>query len=921
MKKSAKIIAYLLLMTIISFFGYKGLNQWQEYQNKQAIVGSPQGQLPDIAEPIDYDIHLNIDPHKDQFNGSLVINIKLNQKTDHFWIHGSEFDVSDVIITSKNNQTQIAKYQELGQSGVVKISLEHPLEPQDIQLKLNFSRDFGTQLAGLYKVVTGESASIFTQFEATDARLAFPGFDEPRFKVPFKISLTVPENLVAISNTPEEKRSKSSNGTVRIDFAVTKPLPTYLVAMAVGDFDVIVGEDLPANIYRDYSLPVRAIALKGKGESLRYSLQHTAEIVLALEEYFGRGYPYKKLDFIAVPDFSAGAMENAGLITYREQILLIGDEPTIAQKKTYFRVHAHELAHQWFGNLVTMPWWDDIWLNESFANWMEGKIVDQIHPELRTSEDEIKSSHRVMSSDSFVAARQIREPINDNGDIVNAFDGITYTKGGAVLTMFEKYLGEEAFRDGVRQHLKRFEFANADASDFIQSLSMATEKPEIIQAFNSFLQQPGVPLINFDWRCETSQKTTDQEINSQQTIVTLNLSQSRYLPLGTKGDSNKTWQLPMCVASLSPGERQQHCFMMNNVNQIEQFSVNQCPQIISPNSDASGYYRWSLSQNKWAQLLSNLDLLNSDEQISSNSNLFADLRAGRVQAETIIQSAEKYVALEEYANKTLPMTGLNYLADYVANDEEKEAMASFLKGLYSPIISELGLDLDSKLDKKDPALAAKLRSSLLNLFALKLKDKQTRDLLKQRGIAYIGFNTDNKIHKDAINQDLARIAMSVAVQELGRPYFDALSSHLEQSEDGSLRSRLLGAMSATTDSELSEEVLGLVVSMDTRMNEKGIMIFGQMAMPETRAQAYQWFKNKYSILSMVVPAGYMAFAPRIGSAFCDQEHYQDIKDFFADEVEDVAGMKRHYNATLEVIEVCQTVKQSIPSLKVPTGYN
>lgn len=924
-KRIGKAFAYLLVIIALSVFAYKGYDRWQDYSNEQAIIGSPQGQLPELASPLNYKIHLNISPEEDEYSGKVEIEVALLQATDHFWIHGSGFEILESSIVEQSGKTHLVVYTELGESSVVRIDLGSTFSPQTIKLNLDFERGFSTKLAGLYKVVTGDVAGIFTQFEATDARLAFPSFDEPRFKVPFQLSMTIPKGLTGISNTPEIGREVLPDNRVKLQFAQTKPLPTYLVAMAVGDFDIVNGVDIPANVYRDYPLPVRAFSLKGKGKELTFALKQTKEIVLSLEKYFGRGYPYEKLDFIAVPDFSAGAMENAGLITYREQILLIGDEPTIAQKRRYFQVHAHELAHQWFGNLVTMKWWDDIWLNESFANWMEGKIVAEIHPELRTNEGLTKNRHRVMISDSFVATRQVREPIKNNGDIMNAFDGITYTKGGAILNMFENYLGKDEFRKGVQLHMQRFEFGSADAYDFIQSLSDATHKPEIVNAFNSFLSQPGVPLVKFDWQCETNKVDSKEgDLNNEMVELVIELSQSRYLPLGTKGRSAEHWQLPICIASINgdtENSRSEHCFTMTETKVTQKIALAQCPMVVSPNSHAKGYYRWTLAPQDWQSLLENLAAFGPDELISINSNLMADLRAGRITAETIISSAEKFAELNDYASKTLPIKGLNYLADYVASPIEKKAMANYLKGLYLPLITDLGLEADSPLDKSSPTLAANLRSSLLDLFALKLKDQNIRETLKSRAIDYVGYQTDHKINEQAINNDLAELALSVAVQELGRPFFNELKNQLDQSTDGSLREKLLHGMSATTDKELSEEVLGLILSTDTRLNEKSIMIFDQMAMAETRDETYEWFKGKYGIISMFLPPRYMAYAPRIGTLFCDRQHYQDLYDFFIDEVNELPGSERHFNTTLEQIEVCSAIKASIPELVIPGDYD
>jgi len=917
-KKLGKFIGYIIVIIVISFIGYKSFDGWQDYRNTQAIIGSPQGQLPELASPLNYNIHLNISPEEDEFSGNVSIEVVLHKETDHFWIHGSEFEILNSQLVDQSGKIHPVVYTELGHSGVVRIDLGSMFTPQKIFLKLDFQREFSTELAGLYKVITGDVAGVFTQFEAIDARLAFPSFDEPRFKVPFELSMTIPHGLTGISNTPEIGREILSDNRVKLKFAQTKPLPTYLVAVAVGDFDIVKGKDIPANIYRDYPLPVRAFALKGKGKELSFALKQTEEIVLSLEKYFGRGYPYQKLDFIAVPDFSAGAMENAGLITYREQILLIGDDPTIAQKRFYFQVHAHELAHQWFGNLVTMKWWDDIWLNESFADWMEGKVVAEIHPELRTDEGLTKNRHRVMTSDSYVAVRQIREPIKNNGDIENAFDSITYTKGGAILNMFENYLGEEAFRKGVQLHMQRFEFGSADVYDFIQSLSDATLQPEIVNAFNSFLSQPGVPLINFDWQCDST------DPNKQIAQVTFQLNQSRYLPLGSKGSADKIWKLPICIAAINDDiekSRSEQCFMMTEKEMTHSFSMAQCPVTISPNNNGDGYYRWTISSENWHSLLANLPAFNTDELISINSNLLSDLRAGRIEPEIVIDSAEKFVQLNDYASKTLPVKGLTYLAEYIANPEDKKAMTSYLKGLYLPLITELGLEADSQLDKSSPALAANLRSSLLELFALKLKDKNIRETLKARAIQYIGYQTDYTINEEAINKDLAELALSVAVQELGRPFFYELKNQLDKSTDGALRGKLLHGMSATTDPELSEEVLGLILSTDTRLNEKSIMIFDQMAMAETRDTTYEWFKGKYSVISMFLPSRYMAYAPRIGMPFCDQAHYQDLYDFFVDEVSEVPGSERHFKNTLEQIEVCSAIKASIPKLVIPGDYD
>src|SRR6185312_11632019 len=245
----------------------------------------------------------------------------------------------------------------------------------------------------------------------------------------------------------------AANGMTRTVFAPTKALPTYLVAFAVGPFDIVDGGTVPPNAWRKTPLPLRGIAAKGQGEHIRYALSLTPKIVTALENYFRIGFPFAKLDSFAVPDFSAGAMENAGAITYREQYLLMSRDAPIEQRRRGLTTQAHEIAHQWFGDLVTPKWWDDIWLNESFATWMENKIAQVVRPDQDYSEETLRSSLGVMRLDELPSARHIHNPVRTPDDIDNAFDDITYSKGGAVLSMFESFVGREEFEKGIHAYL------------------------------------------------------------------------------------------------------------------------------------------------------------------------------------------------------------------------------------------------------------------------------------------------------------------------------------------------------------------------------------------------------------------------------------------------------------------------------------
>ena len=495
----------------------------------------PLGQLGDAVVPKRYELDLTIVPERERFSGRVSIDVDIREPSNRIWLHGNRLNVTEAWL--EQGEVRIdAEYAQADDTGIARFDLVASPESGPASLHFEYDAPFDQALEGLYKVVEDDRAYAFTQFEATSARLAFPGFDEPAFKTPFEIHVTAPADEAVITSTPEIASRAVGNGLVRRSYAVTPPLPTYLIAFAVGPLDVVEWEPVPANEVRDWPLPLRGVAARGKGGQLTFALENTARLVHALERYFDYEMPYPKLDIIAVPDFAAGAMENVGAITYREQLLLLAETDSISRKRAYASVHGHELAHQWFGNLVTPKWWDDIWLNESFATWMAAKAAAEAFPDLGFEDQILGRAIGVMNADALETARQVRQPVETNHDIANAFDGITYSKGGAVLSMFEAWVGEDAFRDGVRLHMKRFEHDVADYEDFLTSLAEGSGRPELVDAFSSFLFQPGVPLISTRLSCEGEQPA-------------LAVTQSRYLPLGSGADRDQSWEFRFACVS------------------------------------------------------------------------------------------------------------------------------------------------------------------------------------------------------------------------------------------------------------------------------------------------------------------------------------------------------------------------------------
>jgi alanyl aminopeptidase len=841
----------------------------------------PYGQLGVDVVPTSYQLTLNIVPELDHFSGRAVIELEIAEPLEYFYLHGKNLAVSKVQMAIADSRLD-ASYKQVDKSGIARISLPQAVSGS-ARLEIEYSAPFGQSLAGLYKVSESGEDYAFTQFEAISARKAFPGFDEPGFKAPFDITLIVPENQVAISNTPEIS-SELKDGMKVVQFATSKPLPTYLIAFAVGDLDVVEWTPLPATDIRPRELPLRGIAAKGKGDQLAYALEGTNAIVTALESYFGTPYPWAKLDILAVPDFAAGAMENAGAITYRESLLLFDDTATPERKRRYKMVHAHELAHQWFGDLVTPAWWNDIWLNESFATWMAFVAMDFAEPQGNYRRDLISRGLKVMASDSLVNARQIRQPILSNNDISTAFDGITYSKGGAVLSMFENFLGREDFRQGVRNYMQEFQYGAATADDFIRHLGAAsTSQPKeiVVEAFNSFLEQPGLPLIEMSSQC------TGEGVN-------INLRQSRYFPLGSSGDRDQVWKVPVCLSTPNANKT---CLMLTQ-KELD-FKLSQaCPEWVMPNANSAGYYRFSMRMDDWNKLLANSDRQNTEEMMAILGSLTGAFNSGDLDIETLMSIAPQLIASSDWQVATSPMDQMIFMYDRMATEGQKQILEQRFAEFYSSKLDDTGLDVTEDRDK------ASLQTALVTFLAETAKQPELRSVLVKMAVAYTGYGTDGDIHPEAANPIIIDTALLVAVDELGDGFTDHLLGLALGSTDAVVRGRALGAIGNTKDPDKAKEIRELVFSEDLRDNEIYSILFPQAMMAETRGATWEWFQQNIDKILERIPEAAWGRMTMVGSAFCDVEKQIEIEDFFGERIGDLTGGPRNLAKTLEGIDLC-----------------
>jgi alanyl aminopeptidase len=850
-------------------------------ETRPTAVQVPTGQLPDGTRPTRYRLSLTIIPEQDRFSGSAAIGIELDEPSATIWMHGQDLEVTSIHATHATARIP-ATWRQQTADGVVRVELQEPLPAGRSTLHVEYSAGFDTPLRGLYRVESAGDAYAFTQFESISARLAFPCFDEPRFKTPFEVTLTIPASQFAAANTAVERAVELPEGLQRISFMPTLPLPTYLLAWAVGPLDVVVGPAIAPIEGRPLRIPLRGIAAKGQGERLHYALEQTGKFVLALEDYFGIPYPYRKLDLVAVPDFAAGAMENVGLITFREWLLLLDEErATESQRRAFAYVLAHELAHQWFGNLVTMPWWDDIWLNEAFATWMGNKVMRKLHPEYRVELGELTSAQRAMGVDSLGSARSIRQPIETNHDIKNAFDWITYEKGGAVLAMFERWMGADTFREGIRLYLRRYQGGTATSADLLAALDEVSEH-EVTSPFLSFLNQPGVPLVTgaADASCEAGHRT-------------LQLSQERYLPVGSRGDPDRVWEIPLCIRH---GARTTCTSLSGAEGSIE---LPGCSSWWMPNADGAGYFRFSMSADEWRRLRTEgFGELSDRGRIAVADSVEASFDRGAMDVKALLPWFSSWVSSPLMQLAVAPMNTLRFLIEDASPPELRRAVRAYAGKLYRKRYRQLGWR-SRATDSSDTKL---LREAIIRFMVMDIRNRNARVRAARLGRSYIGYRS--KANPGIVDAQLAGLVLATAVQEGDEGLFDHLLGLLESSSDATGRSRILSALGHAETPALSARALDLALDPRLRVNEIGNVLRAQFYNPRTRDRAWKWFTENFDDLASRFGDGELGASPWRAASFCSLDVAAEVERFFAPKVSALSGGPRNLAGAVEAIVLC-----------------
>ena len=864
---------------------------------KAALSSIPHAQLPEIAVPSAYRVDMMIDPQAEGMSGTVAIDLTVKETSDRIWIHAKDMTVRAARMDYTDGTSTELTFHPIpldqAPSGIAYLTASAPIAAGEGTITLEYETPYNQNLNSAYQVRRGEEAYIVTQFEPLGAREAFPSFDEPKYKVPFTLSITSPSGEVVVSNTPEISVSPVDiNGAkwTKHQFAQTRPLPTYLIAFAVGPYDLVEHADIPPNSVRKTPLKLRGLAAKGSGEEIKYGLAGTEPILTALEEYFGTPYPYEKLDLIAAPDYAFGAMENPGAIVYREYLMLLNDDSPLSQKRAYNRVHSHELAHQWFGNLVTPVWWEDIWLNEAFATWMGNKGTALAYPGENYDRLTLNASLGAMNIDTLSTTRKVREPLLRSENVMDQFDGITYRKGGGVLSMFESFVGEAAFQKGVRLHMTRYADGVATGDDFFQSIADGSGNPDVVSAMKSFVDQPGLPLVK-------AIIFTDQQKGKGASSGVV-LSQSRYAPLGSKTEQGQSWDIPVCIAYGQNGDIGKKCTLLDEND--TQIKIPGAVDWVTLNQNGSGYYRFTMNSEAWAKLLSNLDALNTREALTVQDSLIAAFRAGEVDADVFLDGMSAFAKHPEYDVASGSTALLGFIHRQLP--ESRDDLAKHINATYR----ERFLNIRGQDNAEGNLLAPSLASLLID----RAQYEPLRAEMAKAGASYLGLN--DEVDKTQVAPNMLGLALRQVMRDTGEAAYGPMLA-LATSGSSLEKGAAAGALAATQDDGVYQKLLSdVVLSEDSPLTgrQSGSVLGGLLRSDTYGDQTWDWFKANLPAYVNKVPDVRKGGLPGAGGNFCTLEGRDDVKTFVEANAELMPGYERSLLQTLESIELCAALKDA-----------
>ncbi len=844
----------------------------------------PALRLPGDVRPTGYSVELTLDPKVSAFQGVVELGLEVSKPTSVVWLHGKNLTVKEATLTQAGAAFEMKPVK--GGTDFLGFALARPLATGPAKLRVVYEGIASDKdVIGAFRVNEGGDWYLYTQFEPLGARRVFPSFDEPGFKVPWQLTLHVPAGNVAVSNTPQESEEVRPDGSHTFRFARTQPLPSYLIAFGVGPFDF-----LPAADAGQKKVKTRIITPRGRAAEGAYAAEVTPQILAALENYFGIPYAYEKLDVLAQPVLG-GAMEHPGLVTCNTRLLLSKpEEDSLNRQRHFAQIQVHELAHQWFGDLVTLAWWDDLWLNEAFATWMTPRIVETWRPAWDAPVERVNSRSEALDADSLLSARRIRQPIDSPDDILNAFDGITYGKGAAVLTMTEEWLGREVFRRGLQRYLREHASGNATAKDFLEALSAEASK-DVAGVMGTFLDQGGAPLVTASLECGAGGAK----------VV---LTQQRYLRLGSKAPGSQSWRVPVCVDYPAGKKEARACTLLEGERaELALTDAKTCPAWVFPNAEGAGYYRMQLTGEAAAKLSSSgLERLSRAERVALLGDVRALALAGALPAGEALALAARMANEKDRVILEASLELLD-LADLRLIPEEKwEARARFLRETYGPRARQLGFT-PRKGEDEDTRL---LRPRLVRLAGREGADPKL--VAEARTLADAWLKD-----KRAVDPEMVDTVLTIAAAHGDAAFQQKLIAAVHAEKERKTRQQLLIAVGSFSGPALAKQGLALMFDKGLDPREAVLTLFGAPQNVRTAGGVFEFVTENYEKLvgdspDARLPKENAAYLTFVGRAFCGADRRQQVAAFFTERNARAPGGPRMLAQVLEHMDQCIALK-------------
>jgi puromycin-sensitive aminopeptidase len=834
--------------------------------------------LPSDIRPRSYDADLRIDLAEGRFEGALTIALELPAACREIVLHAVDLEVTSAAMLPVGGRATAA-YDAISQT--VTLTFDQELPVGGAKLAIAYRGGFSPGLRGLYRA--GPLA--VTQFETADARRLFPCFDEPAFKAVWRLSVSgVPDGAVALSNGVATREEPDGRAGRRVTFAPTPPLSSYLIAL-------IVGPIVPSVVAQVRDVPVRTWTTEDKRHLAAFAQETATAVLPRLEDYFGLPYPFGKLDQIGVPDFEAGAMENAGAVTFRE-VALLADPATapLAVQKRVAEVITHELAHQWFGNLVTMAWWDDLWLNEAFATWMAYKIVDDWRPSWRIWMDFEGGKGVALALDALVSAHPIRAEVKNAEEAGESFDAITYEKGGAVLRMLEGFLGADRFRDGIRLYMRRHREANATADDLWGALGEASGQP-ILEMANGWIRQTGYPVI-----------ALSVERGGADAPSVVRLHQRRFFAEGDAAvrPAAVRWLVPIVLRFRdATGVKEQAILLAEESARVPIAAEGPVAWCIG-NAEARGFYRTSYDADALARLLPAVAELSPAERVVLISDAWALVRAAEAPIEQFLELVASlrdeldHVVLDELVGR------LSLIEHRFVADADRARFGTFVTDVFGARAAALGWGPADGASEDDER---RLRRSVL-LRALVLLAREPAAVREAEA------RLPRAAGPSSLDPNLLDIVVTAAARGANEARFEDLRTRARTEGDPAAKRRYLHALARIETPELSARAVELALGADVPMQDFSSYLGVLLGNRATREAAFRLIRDRWAETRAKADSPMILRRLVEGlAALPERRHLDEVRTFL--QTHPIDGAKQATAQTLERMQMDAALRDRI----------